>query len=195
MSAIPNEAIDAEIVDDELKAPVLQDIQYPVNPEYIDLLINEYKDVPSIDLDANVYEIGEQYQVVLAGHKKFVKARIQIEKVRKTLKAPAIEYGKKVDAIAKEFQAKLKPIEDKLSFERKKVEENEARMQREAEEAEERRVEAITSKIASMERVPLEMMQKTSLELREFLASFDVPTQKEYEEFYDKALILHSQIQ
>lgn len=195
MSAMPNETIDTEIVDDELKAPVLQDIKYPVKASDLEILMSEYKDIPNIDLDANDEKIGEQYQFVLAGHKKFVKARNQIEKVRKTLKAPALEYGKKVDAIAKEFQAKIKPIEDKLAIERRKVEENEARKQREAEEAEERRIEAIQSKLSSMERLPLEMMQKTSLELREFLGSFDVPTEKEFEEFYGKALILHSQVQ
>ena len=194
MSKIPNETIDVELVDEELKAPVLQDIKYPVKKSDLELLINEYKDIPSIDLDADEEEIGKQYQFVLAGHKKFVKARNQIEKVRKTLKAPALEYGKKVDSIAKEFQSKIKPIEDKLAFERRKVEDNEARKQREAEEAEERRIEAIQAKLSSMERLPLEMMQKNSVEIREFIGSFDVPKEEEFEEFCDKALLLHSQI-
>jgi len=195
MSAMPNETIDAEIVDDELKAPVLQDIKYPVKASDLEILMSEYKDIPNIDLDANDEKIGEQYQFVLAGHKKFVKARNQIEKVRKTLKAPALEYGKKVDAIAKEFQAKIKPIEDKLAIERRKVEENEARKQREAEEAEEKRIDEINRRLTWMERLPLEMMSKSSLEIREFLGGFDTPEEKTFEEFYDKALILHSQIQ
>lgn len=187
--------IEAEILEDENKAPILKDIKYPVKMEDLDALMNDFKDIPAIDLDADDETVGEQYQFVLGGHKRFVKARTSIEKVRKELKAPALGYGKKVDAIAKEFQAKIKPFEDKLSIQRLAVENNEARKQREAEEAEERRVEEIHRRMTYMERVPLEMMQKPSIEIREFIDSFDIPTEKDFNEFYDKALILHSQIQ
>ena len=185
--------IDAEIVNDDFRAPVLKDIKYPVKMEDLDLLMIEYKDIPNIDLDADDETIGEQYRFVLSGYKRFVKARTSIEKVRKELKAPALEYGKKVDAIAKEFQSKIKPFEDKLSIQRLAVENNEARKQREAEEAEEKRIDEIKRRISYMERAPLEMIQKPSIEIREFIGSFDSPTEKDFNELYDTALILHSQ--
>ena len=185
--------IEAEILEDENKAPILKDIKYPVKMEDLDALMNDFKDIPAIDLDADDETVGEQYQFVLGGHKRFVKARTSIEKVRKELKAPALEYGKKVDAIAKEFQAKIKPFEDKLSIQRLAVENNEARKQREAEEAEEKRIDEIKRRISYMERAPLEMIQKPSIEIREFIGSFDSPTEKDFNEFYDTALILHSQ--
>jgi len=187
--------IEAEIIEDELKAPVLKDIKYPVKIEDLHALMSEFEYIPTIDLSADDEIIGEQYQIVLNGHKRFVKARTSIEKVRKELKAPALEYGKKVDSIAKEFQSMIKPFEDKLLIQRKAVEDNEARKQREAEEAEEARISNIEKSISEMERLPLEMMSKTSLEIREFLSSFDVPTEDFFEEYYDKALVLHSTIQ
>ena len=195
MSATPNETIDAEIVESENKAPILKDIKYPVKMEDLEILMSDFKDIPTIDLDADDETVGEQYQLVLGGHKRFVKARTSIERVRKDLKAPALEYGKRVDAIAKEFQAKIKPFEDKLLVQRKAVEDNEARKQREAEEAEEKRIDEIQRRMSYMERIPLEMMQKSSIEIRDFIGSFDVPSEKDFDEFYSKALILHSQIQ
>ena len=46
-----------------------------------------------------------------------------------------------------------------------------------------------------MERLPLEMMQKSSIEIREFLAEFNTPLSSEFEEYYDKALLLFSSVQ
>ena len=43
--------------------------------------------------------------------------RVEVEKVRKELKADALEYGRKVDAEAKRITAMLQPIEDHLTAE------------------------------------------------------------------------------
>ena len=197
MSEAPDENVyvEAEIVDDEFKAPVLQDIKYPVTQDALHALVEEYKDIPNIDLNADDDIVAEQYKFVRDGQIRLAKERNRIEKTRKTIKSPAFEFGKNVDAFAKKLQAIIKDPEDKLKFQRDRVEQNEARKQREAEEAEELRVETIQKKIANMERMPLEMMPKSSLEIREILGLFDPPTETEYEEFYDKALILHSQVQ
>ena len=95
--------IEAEIVEDR-KEIVLVEIKYPVNTTDLESLLKEYTVIPDINPDADEDLVGEQYQFVLKGHKAFVKARTGIEKTRKQLKQPALDYGKTVDNIAKEFQ-------------------------------------------------------------------------------------------
>jgi len=185
---IEAEIIEAEIIEAEFKAPVLQDIKYPIEKDDLKVLISEYEDIPEIDINDSDEIVSKQFEFVVTGHKKFVKARNSIEKVRKTLKAPALEYGKTVDSIAKEFQSIIKPIEDKLLFQRRVVEDNEARKQREAEEAEERRVEVIRHKILNVKNLPLQHLNSNSDELTRVLENLSIVTQDEYEEFYDEAV-------
>jgi septal ring factor EnvC (AmiA/AmiB activator) len=74
--------------------------------------------------------------------------RVSVEKVRKELKADALEYGRKVDAEAKRLTALLSPIEEHLeseedSYNRAKEEiRNAARLKAEAEEQAKRDSEA-----------------------------------------------------
>jgi len=176
--------IEAEIVENEV---VLREIKYPVSITDLDALLEEYKEIPEIDPDADEALVGEQYQFVLKGHKAFVKARNQIEKTRKELKTPALDYGKKVDEIAKEFQSKIKFTEDKLQIQRKLVEDNEARKQREAEEAEELRIDTIKGKILEIKSLPLNHFNSDSEALTKALESLRTITEAEYEEFTQEA--------
>ena len=180
-----SKVIDAEIVEDQ--EIVLSAIKYPVNNTYLDELLEEYKDIPNINPDADEDLVREQFQFVLKGHKAFVKARNQIEKTRKTLKAPALEYGKKVDSIAKEYKSKIELTEQKLQIQRKLVEDNEARKQREAEEAEELRVETIKNKILAFKNLPLNHFNSDSEALKKALESINAPTDEEYQEFISEA--------
>ncbi len=186
MSKIPDETIDAEIVEDT--QIVLRAIKYPVSTTDLDKLLNEYKDIPEIDPNADEEIVGEQYQFVLAGHKKFVKARNQIEKTRKELKSPALDYGKTVDSIAKEFQSKIKATEDKLQHQRKLVEDNEARKQAEAEELEFARVEKIKGLILDIKNLALLHFNSDSEALTKALEALRVPSEEIYQEFLSEAI-------
>ena len=181
---------EAEIVNEELKAPVLKDIKYPVNNTDIEALLKEYEEIPTIDPEADSEIVAKQFQFVLAGHKKFVKARTTIEKIRKELKAPSIEYGKKVDGIAKEFQAKINGVENALFIQRKIVEDNEARKQREAEEAEENRIDAIKTLMTELQALPLKHISSSADELQLAMLDMKLPTKETYEEFLDEAISL-----
>lgn len=178
-----NEEIEAEIVE---TAPVLKDIKYPVSMVDIDALLEEYAEVPEIDPESE--EAAEQYQFVLKGHKRFVKARTSIEKTRKELKAPALEYGKKVDEIAKEFQAKIAAREAALQVARKTVEDHEQRKLEEAEEVERQRIAMIESKITDIRNLPLGLMGCKSDTIKDVVEKLMLPTAEEFEEFYDKAI-------
>jgi len=179
--------IEAEIIEENNEV-VLSEIKYPVSQVDLNNLLLDYKDIPEINPDANDVIVSEQYQFVLKGHKAFVKARTGIEKTRKQLKQPALDYGKQVDGIAKEFQSLIKSTEDKLFLQRKTVEDNEARKQREAEEAEDARVNNINSAINSLKQLPIECINKNSEAISEVLKSIEAPGKEFYCEFYDEAL-------
>ena len=192
-----SETIEAEIINDEFKAPILKDIKYPVNKQDIDALLKEYSVIPDIDPDADSDLVAEQFAFVLSGHKQFVKARTTIEKIRKELKAPTIEYGKKVDNIAKEFQAKINSVEDKLLIQRKRVEDNEAKKQHEAEELEEARINEIKRVINTYKNAPMECIGKSSSVIMDVIDLLQTPSVEVLDEFYDEAFIIYanSQIQ
>ena len=183
-----NNTVEAEIVEDN-QAVVLSEIKYPVSQTDLKKLLEDYKEIPDINPDADDETVGEQYQFVLKGHKAFVKARTGIEKTRKQLKQPALDYGKQVDGIAKEFQSMIIQTENKLQIQRKIVEDNEARKQREAEEAEEARIDGIKIKIKDFENYPLRFINSSSYQINMFLSDDLVaPTADIFEEFYDEAV-------
>ena len=185
--------VEAEIVND--KSIVLRDISGLKNVVSTSPIIEEYKDVLRIDINLPVEKIAENFLKIEKGYKAFRKDINLITRIRKEYTSPALEYQKSCIAIEKDVVSILEPYSLILKALKDKVENEEARKQAKAEALEEQRVEAIQRKISTMERLPLEMMQKTSSELREFLSAFSVPTEKEYEEFYEKALLLHSQVQ
>ncbi len=90
--------------------------------------------------------IKENYQAVAAGIRRCVKIRSAIEKRREELKKDSLEYGRRVDAVAKLLTAEVEKIEGPLADAKAKHDQTieEARLAAEAEakrlaEAEERR--------------------------------------------------------
>ncbi len=70
--------------------------------EYMPLAIRDVN-------DAAGFKAVHSARMVVKSH------RVQVEKVRKELKADALEYGRRVDGEAKRIVAMLKPIEDHLA--------------------------------------------------------------------------------
>ena len=69
-------------------------------------------------------------------------SRVAVEKQRKDLKAGALEYGRKVDAVAKELTAVIEEIEEPLKAQKAVIDAELERKKREREEAEQAKVEA-----------------------------------------------------
>jgi len=179
------EAIEAEILEDT-KAPVLKDINYPVSIVDLNKLLEEYKDIPTIDPESE--EAKGQYDKVLKGHKAFVRARTSIEKVRKELKAPSIEYGKNVDTIAKSFQELINPTETLLLVQRKKYEDHERLKREEAEQIERERRDNIRSNIESLRNTTLLYINSDSVTIAEAISLIPIPENDTYQEFTDEAI-------
>lgn len=88
-------------------------------------------------LDARV-----DYEAVRVAIGQLRGTRTAIEKRRVDLKADALAYGRKVDAVAKELTAKIEAIEEPLRVSKLSVDDEKARAKRAAEEAELRALEA-----------------------------------------------------
>ena len=77
--------------------------------------------------------------------------RIEVEKMRKELKADALAYGRKVDSEAKRIFRKLEPIESHLQSEESIITEEKKRVKEEEERKEEQRVQARIDELAKFE--------------------------------------------
>ena len=184
-----NEIIDIEIV--EKRGIVLAPFTDLTLVEGVDLdkLLEEYAEVPTIDPESE--NAGEEYQYVLKGHKAFVKARVKIEKVRKILKAPALEYNREVEAKSNELKAKIHDKEIALFTQRKLVEDNEQRNQDELIAKERDRVELIDTNITKLKMIPLENMGKNSVELTKVYENIVIPSEDMFEERLEEAVITY----
>jgi len=173
--------IEAEIIEESFKAPVLQDVIYPVTQNGLQSLLDKYEEVPTIDPEGE--NVAEEFKYVNDGRKALVKARTSIEKVRKELKAPSLEYGKKVDSIAKEFQSLIAAKELQLTTQCKIVENHEKLKQEAYEQAERDRRDAIRLKIEKIKNLPLDHFNSSAEELTNVLESLRPANEDEYEEF------------
>jgi hypothetical protein len=187
-----DKTIDAEIVEDEFKAPILKDIKYPVSEDVLKSLVEKYSEIPDIDLDADDEIVAAQYKIVRDGHIELAKKRNEIEKTRKAIKDPAFTFGKNVDAFAKKLQAIIADTEIKLKFQRDKVDQNEARKQREVEEAEELRVDKIKKSLNALKDAPTLCINKDSETISKFLDLMEFPDREHFEEFYDESIELYN---
>lgn len=75
----------------------------------------------------------ESYELVVEQRKRVVKARTGIDKTRKEIKAPALDFGKKVDAKAKELTEIISPAEAHLIEQEKIYTDEQARIEKQKE--------------------------------------------------------------
>lgn len=121
--------------------------------------------------------------------------RYQIEAMRKTLKAPALAYGKRIDAEAARITAEILKIEQPID-EAVKAAELRKEAERAAREAAElARRQRIAGKIAAIRNAALVSSQAPSKDIDvTWNAVQDTPiTETEFEEFFDEAVAARSE--
>lgn len=153
----------------------------------IKLLRNKYQGL--------VIQDDESYAQVKAALSDVKAARVGIEKDRKALKQKALDYGRAVDAHAKELTAAIKPLEDALALEKTNVDEARAfaKAHREAVEAE--RVAAIRAGIDAIKGAPHALADDAaSWDIEFHIAELRAlaPTEAEYQEFTEVAQNEHT---
>ncbi len=187
----PN-VIDAEVIEDEFKAPVLADIKYPVKTTDIEKLLAEFKVIPNINIADDPKVVETQYSFVRAGLKRFVSARVAIEKTRKLIKAPALKYTKKVDAVAKEVTMLLADTEQRLLVEKTKIDVEIERKKNEKMREEEMRIITIQDKIQVIKNLPLDHFMSTSSQVAAAIEGMLMPKEDVYMEFLEEALAVYN---
>jgi hypothetical protein len=94
----------------------------------------------------------DMYLTIKEAHTQFVKPlRTGIEAQRKAFKQPAIDYGKSLDAKAKEMIAEVKVLEDKLIEQREIYEKEEERLKQEKIAAQIKKIADRNEKILKLE--------------------------------------------
>lgn len=106
-------------------------VKYDLNKAAIAKMADIYLDLTITDI-----EDKEQFDAVHSARMVVKSHRVAIEKERKSQKADALEYGRKVDAGAKALFEGLAPIELHLDAEEKKVTDEKKRIEAEKEVAE-----------------------------------------------------------
>lgn len=104
-------------------------ITYDVQRELITQLADEY-----LPLTVSGIDDKAGLEAVHKARMEVKNLRVRIEKRRKELKSESLEYGRRVDAAAKELTDLLLPIESHLEDQEAIVEREKARLAREAEE-------------------------------------------------------------
>lgn len=95
--------------------------------EKVEALVNAYGQMKSTTDKAELVLVHAGWQAVRD-------ARLSIERTRESLKAPALQYGREVDAFAKKLTDRLAPVETHLKGIEKAAEIEKARVKVEAEE-------------------------------------------------------------
>lgn len=123
-------------------------IEYGVTEQAIAELRQRYAD-PDASTD-------EGFEHCKEGVRELTSLRTSIESRRKDLKAPALDWGRKVDKIAKTLTRQIKQIEDPVRQEKERVEEIQQAEARKAAEAEAQRVQTIRDNIDSIKSMAAE---------------------------------------
>ena len=186
-----NEAVEAEIVEDEFQAPILKSAKKLAVLVNTEDLIKEYSELANTDIETPVEELAEKFLQIEQGFKKFRNARTSLEKARKEIGNPAYEFHKKVKSIADEVQKVINPYELKLKALKDKVENEEKRKQREIEEAEEQRIDNAKAIINRYKTLPMECIGKSAKVIGEVLNLASHPITEQLEEFYDEAVLVY----
>jgi len=120
-------------------------IQYPVALDAINALATEY-----MPLTIDGINDKEGQALVKAARIDVKKHRVAVEHKRKSLKADALEYGRKVDSAAKILTGELTKIEDHLKAEEAAVQEEIDRIVQELEEKRQAELQTRLNKLAAV---------------------------------------------
>jgi len=89
----------------------------------------------------------EGREIVRTARLAMVKKRVEVEQIRKSLKAESLNYGRAVDAEAKRITALLLPIENHLTEQEEIVSAEEKRIEQEKADAEKNRVQSLVNEL------------------------------------------------
>jgi hypothetical protein len=122
--------------------------------------------------------------------------RYELEKVRKALKAPALEYAKRIDTEAKRIEGELLKIEQPLDETIKAEEARREEVKRAKEEAERQRQEAIQKRINALAHYPVQAVGGSAADIADMRAiAAELPiTTENFEQRTGEAMQLQEEV-
>ena len=182
----------AEVLPSEEEAHIIDTLplEFNVTEAALDDLKERYGD---LDVDATS---NEGYLHVKGALDELGSLRRGIENRRKFMKTPALEFGKKVDARAKEITAIIVGLEQPIKDMKKKVDDEKERIEQEKILAEQKRIDDIQARIADMkDYAENNKLNNLSAEAIQYaIDSVDSePIGQSYEEFQSEAQIAKDQ--
>lgn len=139
------ETIEAELVEEEANDKDKRLAKFDPVKAGLSALTDKYSAGPPADLS-----VPENYEACRLAVSEMRKKRTTAEKIRKELKADALEYGRKVDGIAKQIIDHIAALEEPFATAKKDFDTRVEIEKREKALAEERRVDGIASRIAEI---------------------------------------------
>ncbi len=183
------ETVEAEVI--ENNSVILRPLSHIEDGVDLDALIKKAKALPKVVLGTPT--VAEDFKNAKRLHLDFVGARNKIERVRKTYKQPALDYGKDLDKKARELKEKIAPYEDELFLQRRVWEDEEARAKQEALDAENQRVAQIAEGLSFLRSIPLNAFGKSHKELctiyEDVVAS--IPEEELFADRLDEAMVIY----
>ncbi len=153
--------------------------------------------------EAALAELERQYQGVefevatpsgmkeaKAARKELRELRVNLEKKRKALKAPVLDYTRALDGQAKDITARIEALELPIDEQVKAEEQRKAREKAEAEAAERARIDAHRRVIEAMRSAPLAMIGEASDTIRQAFQSLQATDLTGLEEFQSEAALV-----
>ena len=161
---------------------VLEPIEYTVTVESAKALANEFSEVPDFDPSNGVKdEVNAQ---IIKDSKRLNKEISSIEKVRKRIVEPALNFQRTANALAKDLKSIIEPAKIRYSEARSKIDRYEQEQEQQRIDEERERVEAITAKIEAMRLMPLDYINLPAVDIKEGLDALEEPTEEVFEDQY-----------
>jgi len=153
-------------------------VEYNLSLAEASKMAEKYKPLLNADMDDK-----EQYALVQGAERDLKKTRLAVEKMRKDLKADALEYGRKVDSQAKEIVAPMIAVEKPLKELRVEFDMREEVAKREAARVEQERVDGIIDRITKIKNVAGTLMQSDIEQIAGTIAKLEAVQTSEFDEF------------
>jgi len=145
----------------------------------------EYRPLISADMSA-----PEQYAMVRDGERELKALRLAVEKRRKDLKAASIDYGRKVDSKAKEIIAPMEVVEKQLNNLRTAFDTRAEVARREESEKEQRRIDDIAARIASIRNCAGTMLSQSCAIIAAKIKEYEQINPSVFAEFAEDAAVV-----
>ena len=175
------ETLNVEIIRDEEGVKITE---YSRTLAALDALEEKHKGV--------VFEVSTTagMKEAKAARKQLRDLRVALEKKRKDLKAPVLDYTRALDGQAKTITARIEALENPIDEQVKAEEQRKAREKAEAEAAERARIDAHRQVIEAIRNKPLAMIGKPAVEIEREFHALQRQELSGFEEFQTEAALV-----